>query len=194
MDARYIKAVAVLPKQNKVCGRVLLPFCLRHRMALEAINSPFVKADATKFTPVDVIYALKILSTYNKEEMVFNLSLSDRWHLLLLLFSKKKMIKSVGTIMGVINISCSYPKTWHKESKVNKNNFPWVLACVSNLVRNGCSLEEAWTMPEGEAIWMSLSHSIYNGAKIDIITTEDEEELSKFDERIEAYKKRMNIN
>ena len=42
MDARYLQATTVLPRQNKVCGRTLLPFCLRHRVALEAIESPFI--------------------------------------------------------------------------------------------------------------------------------------------------------
>jgi len=193
MDARYINAVSVLPKQNKVCGRTILPFCLRHRIALEAIKSPFLNPNATKFNPVDVINAVKILSTYNKEDMVKPLSLRDKYHLLLLVFSVKKMVKSVGTIMGIMNISCSYPKTWDKKQGV-KNNMPWVLGCVSNLVRNGCTMEEAWTMPEGEAIWMALSHSIYEGAKIDILTTDEEKELESFHDRINAYKKKMNIN
>jgi len=193
MDARYINAVSVLPKQNKVCGRTILPFCLRHRIALEAIKSPFLNPNATKFNPVDVINAVKILSTFDKEEMVKQLSLRDKYHLLLLVFSVKKMVKSVGTIMGIMNISCSYPKTWDKKQGT-KNNVPWVLGCVSNLVRNGCTMEEAWTMPEGEAIWMALSHSIYQGAKIDILTTDEEKELESFHDRINAYKKKMNIN
>jgi hypothetical protein len=193
MDARYINAVSVLPKQNKVCGRTILPFCLRHRIALEAIKSPFLNPNATKFNPVDVINAVKILSTYDKEGMVEPLSLRDKYHLLLLVFSVKKMVKSVGTIMGIMNISCSYPKTWDKKQGA-KNNVPWVLGCVSNLVRNGCTMEEAWTMPEGEAIWMALSHSIYEGAKIDILTTDEEKELESFHDRVNAYKKKMNIN
>ena len=85
---------------------------------------------------------------------------------------------------------------WKKEDK-NKNNvenIPWVLSCISNLVRNGISLEEAWTMPEGEAVWMSIAHAIYNGAKIDILSTDEEKELEKFGDRIDAYKKRMNHN
>jgi hypothetical protein len=39
---------------------------------------------------------------------------------------------------------------------------------------------------------MSISHAIYHGAKIDILTTGQEEELSKFKDRVDAYKKRMN--
>jgi len=65
---------------------------------------------------------------------------------------------------------------------------------VANNVRNGCSLEEAWTMPEGEAVWMSVSHAVYNGAKIDVLSTDEEKELENFNTRIEAYKKSKHKN
>ena len=71
---------------------------------------------------------------------------------------------------------------------------PMPLACIANLTRNGISLEEAWIMPEGEAVWMSIAHAIYEGAKVDILSTDEEKELEKFGDRIDAYKKRMNHN
>ena len=71
---------------------------------------------------------------------------------------------------------------------------PMPLASVANLTRNGISLEEAWTMPEGEAVWMAIAHAIYEGAKIDIITTDEEKEHENFHSKIDAYKKRMNHN
>ena len=49
-------------------------------------------------------------------------------------------------------------------------------------------------MPEGEAVWMSIAHAIYEGAKVDILSTDEEKELEKFGDRIDAYKKRMNHN
>lgn len=195
MDARYLQAVTVLPKQNKVCGKTLLPFCLRHRVALEAIDSPFTKNTLKGVNPYTVIIAIRILSSYNKLDMVKPLSLFEKLWMFYLTFNNKYYSQVIGTIVGCINVSCSYPKFWEKEAKENKKeNIPWVLSCVSNNVRNGCSLEEAWTMPEGEAVWMSISHAIYNGAKIDILSTDEEKELETFNARIEAYKKRMNHN
>lgn len=195
MDARYLQAVTVLPKQNKVCGKTLLPFCLRHRVALEAIDSPFIKKGFEGINPYSVLMAIRILSTYDKASMAKDLSLIDKLWMLYLTFNNKYYSQVIGTIIGCINVSCSYPKFWEKENKESKKeNIPWVLSCVSNNVRNGCNLEEAWTMPEGEAVWMSISHAIYNGAKIDILSTDEEKELENYNARIEAYKKRMNHN
>jgi hypothetical protein len=195
MDARYLQAVTVLPKQDKVCGKTLLPFCLRHRVALEAIDSPFIHNTTDGVNPYSVLMAIRILSTYDKLEMVKPLSLIEKLWMIYLTFNNKYYSQVIGTIIGCINVSCSYPKFWEKGNKEKKKeNIPWVLSCVSNNVRNGCSLEEAWTMSEGEAVWMSISHAVYNGAKIDILSTDDEKELETFNARIEAYKKKMNHN
>jgi hypothetical protein len=195
MDARYLQAVTVLPKQDKVCGKTLLPFCLRHRVALEAIDSPFINNTTNGINPYSVLIAIRILSTYDKSEMAKPLSFSEKLWMLYLTWNNKYYSQVIGTIIGCINVSCSYPKFWEKENKEKKKeNVPWVLSCVSNNVRNGCTLEEAWTMPEGESVWMSVAHAIYNGAKLDILSTDDEKELENFDARIEAYKKEMNHN
>jgi hypothetical protein len=195
MDARYLQAVTVLPKQDKVCGKTLLPFCLRHRVALESIDSPFINNTTNGINPYSVLIAIRILSTYDKSEMAKPLSLIEKLWMLYLTWNNKYYSQVIGTIIGCINVSCSYPKFWEKENKEKKKeNVPWVLSCVANNVRNGCTLEEAWTMPEGEAVWMSVCHAIYNGAKLDILSTDDEEELKNFNDRIAAYKKEMNHN
>ena len=195
MDARYLQAVTVLPKQDKVCGKTLLPFCLRHRVVLESLDSPFVDLKNKNINPYTVLIAIKVLSTYSKEEMGKPISFFDKMWIIYLKFNKKYYSEVIGTIIGCINISCSYPKFWEKKKKGHKKeNIPWVLSCIANNVRNGCALEEAWTMPEGEAVWMSISHAIYNGAKIDILSTDEEKELENHNARIEAYKKKMNFN
>jgi hypothetical protein len=196
MDARYLQATTVLPHQDKVCGRTLRPFCLRHRLALEAIESPFLDPANKKFDPVSVIKAARILSTYDKNEMAGKLSLSDKFHLARMAISTKYYSRCVGVILGCIRVSLSYPKFWTKEKKaeVNYEKIPYPLACVSSLCRNGVSLEEAWTMPEAEAVWMSVANALYEGAKIDVLSTDEEKELEKFNERIESYKKAHNHN
>jgi hypothetical protein len=195
MDARYLQAVTVLPKQNKVCGKTLLPFCLRHRVALEAVDSPFTRNGYEGLNPYSVLMAIRILSTYDKAEMAKPLSLFDKLWMLYLTFNNKYYSAVIGTIIGCINVSCSYPKFWEKENKEKKKeNIPWVLSCISNNVRNGCTLEEAWTMSEGEAVWLSIAHAIYNGAKIEILSTQEEKELETYNDRIAAYKKKINVN
>jgi hypothetical protein len=195
MDARYLQAVTVLPKQDKVCGKTLLPFCLRHRVALETIDSPFTNNTTNGVNPYSVLIAIRILSTYEKADMVKPLSLLEKLWMLYLTWNNKYYSQVIGTIIGCINVSCSYPKFWEKENKEKKKeNIPWVLSCVSNNVRNGCTLEEAWTMPEGEAVWMSIAHAVYNGAKLEILSTDEEKELENYNDRIASYKKRMNHN
>lgn len=196
MDARYLQATTVLPRQDKVCGRTLRPFCLRHRIALEAIESPFLDPANKKFDPVQVVMAARILSTYDKQEMARPLSYVEKFFVAYMAINKKYYSRCVGTILGSIKMSLSYPKFWQKEDKKDQKKYediPFPLSCVASLCRNGVSLEEAWTMPEGEAVWMSVASAIYNGAKINILSTEEEKDLENFDARIEAYKKANNL-
>ena len=195
MDTRFIKATIALPTPNRVCGKVLLPFCLRHRVLLESIDSPFLKPDDRSFSAKDVIWAIKIINTYDKSIIHESLSLQERMWVWLLNKSRFNLARTAGFILGHISNSCSYPKLGNKDENGKKNeNIPWTLACVANNVRTGCSLEEAWTMPEGEAVWMSISHALYNGAKIDVLSTDEEKELENFNARIEAYKKSKHKN
>lgn len=197
MDARYLQATTVLPRQDKVCGRTLRPFCMRHRVALEAIGSPFIDPANKQFDPIQVVIAARILSTYDKQEMAKPLSYVEKCYVAYMAMNKKYYSRCVGTILGCIKASLSYPKFWQKDENKDQKKYeeiPFVLGCVANLCRNGVSLEEAWTMPEGEAVWMSVASAIYNGSKISILSTEEEEELENFDARIEAYKKANNLS
>jgi hypothetical protein len=196
MDARYLQAATVLPHQDKVCGRTLRPFCLRHRIALEAIDSPFLDPANKKFDPVQVMIAARILSTFDKEEMARSLSFIEKLYIARMTISRKYYSRCVGRILGCIQISLSYPKFWTKEKKQNNKYeaVPYTLACVASLCRNGVGFEQAWTMPEGEAVWMSVANAISDGAKLEVLSTEEEKDLEKFNERIEAYKKAHNHN
>ena len=194
MDARYLKATTVLPPDVKVCGKQLLPFCLRHRVELESIDSPFLDYQKRSFKAIDVIMAVRIMSTFDKVRINAPITLREQFYLIFLNSSRKRLARSVGRILGVIVESCSYPKIWSKKNEKTKENIPWTLSCVANNVRNGCTLEEAWTMPEGEAVWMSISHGIYNGSDIQIVSTDDEAMLDDFDNIINRFKESKNKN
>lgn len=193
MDARYLQATTVLPHQNKVCGRNLRAFCLRHRVALEAIKSPFLNPGKSFFTAYDVAVAVRILSTHDKNQMNMKMGFFDTFFLWRMKLSRKFLFRNIGRIIGHINSCVSYPKFWEKNVKT-VDKVPWTLTLVSGLCRNGIKLEEAWTMPESEAVWFGVANAIYNGSKINVLTTDEEAELEKFNERIEAYKKQMNHN
>jgi hypothetical protein len=192
MDARYLKATTVIPLDVKVCGRRLLPFCLRHRVQMESIDSPFLDYQKKSFKAVDVIMAVRIMSTFDKVRINAPLTLREQLHYFWLNSNSDRLARSVGRVLGIMLESCSYPKLWAKQEKKSKENIPWTLACVANNVRNGCSLEEAWTMPEGEAVWMSISHGIYNGSEVQVLSTDDENMMGDFDNIINRFKEKKN--
>jgi hypothetical protein len=192
MDARYLKATTVIPLDVKVCGRRLLPFCLRHRVQMESIDSPFLDYQKKSFKAVDVIMAVRIMSTFDKVRINAPLTLREQLHYFWLNSNSDRLARSVGRVLGIMLESCSYPKLWAKQEKKSKENIPWTLACVANNVRHGCSLEEAWTMPEGEAVWMSISHGIYNGSEVQVLSTDDENMMGDFDNIINRFKEKKN--
>jgi len=188
MDARYLKATTVIPLDVKVCGKRLMPFCLRHRVQMESIDSPFLDYQKRSFKAFDVIMAVRIMSTLDKVRVGAPMNLREQFYLIWLNASQDRLARAVGRVLGIMFESCSYPKIWTKQEKKVKENIPWTLACVANNVRHGCSLEEAWTMPEGEAVWMSISHGIYNGSDVQIVSTDDDAMLDDFDNIINRFK------
>jgi hypothetical protein len=193
MDARYITATMVGGSKKRVAGYRLLPFCLRHRVLLEAIDSPFLKPLDRVITAEDVILAAKVLSTYDKMVLNEDLGFGDRLRIKALEMGNRLKSLYAGYIYGHIVNGCSYPKTWKQES-MKQEKIPWVLSCVANNVRNGFSLEEAWTMPEGEAVWFSVCHAIYNGSEVEVMSTDEEESLSDFDSIVDRYKEKEHNN
>ena len=78
----------------------------------------------------------------------------------------------------------AWPKFWEKErTKSSGSGTPWPLTVVCNLVANGVSLEQAWTMPESQAIWLNSSMAINNGADLKVLSTDDEEYLDSLEKK-----------
>ena len=82
--------------------------------------------------------------------------------------------------------SDSWPQFWQKDDKgegdSRMSGVPWALSTIANLVKNGVSHDEAIHLPEAYAMWLSTTLSVQDGAKVDILTTEDEalfDELAK---------------
>jgi hypothetical protein len=46
---------------------------------------------------------------------------------------------------------------------------------VTNLIANGVEESRAWEMPEAQAIWLSTAFSVRGGAKVNLLTTEEED-------------------
>jgi hypothetical protein len=73
-----------------------------------------------------------------------------------------------------------WPRFWEKENSKNDNGIPWHLSIIAGLTRYGCTLQEAWTMPESEAVWLYIAHCKAKGAKIDLVTEFEWEAMQKY--------------
>ena len=88
MDNRFLNAFTE-PSRVKILGRFLYPFCLKHRVRLEAIESPLLKS-GQEVQALDLLVAIKICA----EEDISDLSLLDSWRLAKLRSDKDYFIRT----------------------------------------------------------------------------------------------------
>jgi hypothetical protein len=178
MEKRWIKAATILQPSIEVCGKRLLPFCLRHRVALEAIDSPVLDPNKP-VTPKHLVAAVKILSSRTFDEVTTGATLRERFWVSRMQFDINILIAETAKLVAYLDSQALWPRFWEKDGGVNKSGIPWQLVVIASLTRNGCTLEEAWTMPEAEAIWMHTAHSACLGAEISVISDADWEAIQK---------------
>jgi hypothetical protein len=179
MSSRWTQAATILAPTIKVCDKRLLPFCLRHRVALEAIDSPILNTDK-EMTGAHLVAAVRILSTYDLETIRKAPSIRERVWGFRADISKTLLFGEMIKIHHYMTAQSLWPRFWVKEGKSNPGEIPWVLAIIANLVRNGCTLEEAWTMPESEAIWLHVANCSANGSDVSLITDEEWQAMEDF--------------
>jgi hypothetical protein len=185
--SRWTQAATILPPTIKVCGRRLLPFCLRHRVALQAINSPLLSLDSD-IRAEDVIAGAKILSSHNIEDFRKPLSFLELIYLHNMRVSKKKLKEEAGKLLLYFQAQSFWPKFWDQEKKGKDIGVEWPLVVVANLTKNGCSLNESWTMPEAEAVWLHVANMIAEGADVKLVTEAELEAMEKELKELEAEK------
>jgi hypothetical protein len=98
-------------------------------------------------------------------------------------FSEKILVEEVSKLVTYLNQQAFWPRFWEKgnsENGYNKAGIPWQLAIISSLTRNGCTLEEAWTMPEAEAIWLHIANSTALGADVSVMSDDEWEAIQKY--------------
>ena len=176
MDARFIRAFTA-PGETSLLGHRMKPFSLKHRMALHAVESPFV-TPGKEVSVLDLFIARKICS----EQSIRRLSLMD---VVRMSFIKAKPNKIEGYIMAFHEYSnvANWPKFWDKEKRQGgSNGVPWMLSVVSNLISNGWSEEDAWALPESQAVWYHTAISINNGNDVSIMSEQDEEIMKNFEQ------------
>lgn len=181
MDCRFVNAFTV-PTRIKFLGRTLYPFCLKHRLMLLALGSPLVEQNGP-VTAVDLIIAAHVCS----EKVIGDFSLWDRVWIWRLSRDGELMAKAVKVFTEYVGLD-DWPKFWSRteatKGKAEDTGVPWILAVVANLIQGGMTEEEAWNVPESQAIWYNSAFAMNKGADLSLMTTEEEkmmEELSKQD-------------
>ena len=169
MENRWIKATTILPPTLEVCGTRLLPFCLRHRAALEAIDSPVLHTDRD-VRPDDLMAAVRILSTDKLEEMRRPTTWREEIWSVRMKGNRRLFVGEAAKVLIYFQAQSLWPRFWQKTDKPKNSGIPWILGLIANLMRNGCTYEEAWTMPEAEAIWLNMAHAHAEGADVQIVS------------------------
>jgi hypothetical protein len=176
MEKRWIKATTILRPTIKVAGVRLLPFCLRHRVALEALNSPAI--DTNKLIgPTDLVLAARVLSTHNLDDIRKPWTIAEQFRIALYNHSPKRFLKELGNLVTYFEAQSLWPRLWQKDEKTKSVAIPWQLTIVASLVRNGYAPETVWTMPESEAIWIYFANCKAEGATVEIISDEEWEAM-----------------
>lgn len=169
MASRWTQAATILRPTIKVAGRKLFPFCLRHRLALESIDSPVLSMDRD-VGATDIMNAVKILSTHSLEDARKPLSFIELVRYKRMQIDRKSLKKEAHKLLIYFNEQSLWPRFWAKKSGIDNNGVDWVLVVVASLIRNGCTYEQAWTMPESEAIWMHIAYMQADGANISVVS------------------------
>lgn len=168
MDERFLRAFTD-PAQTKILGRLVSPFCLRHRVSLTSLGSPFVKENGN-FRPLDLLVAVKVCAG----EPIGKLSNAELGELIELSDNPKKFIDGCITFKGHM-LEENHPKFWQKDThRAGSSGIPWVLNIIATLASNGVPYRDAWEMPECQAIWMATAFASMKGADLKVLTSEDE--------------------
>ena len=176
-DRRFLNSHLIAARTN-VLGRILLPFCIKHRIWLQGIDSPFLENDK-EITAADLVIGLKVCA----EEPFGKPTWADRWLMLRLTLDRKLFAEGCRAFVAHIDTHKDWPKFYEKKDsqRGGEGTVPWQLSVVAALCKNGISYAEAMQMPEAKAIWLAAVFSIQGGAKMDILSTDDEELIESLD-------------
>lgn len=188
MDSRFIMAFTS-PGETRLLGYRMRPFSMKHRLALEAIKSPFVTPDKPVGI-VDLFVAVKICA----EQSIRSLSFLDMVRIMRIRMKPSLMEEYIKAFHSYTNME-QWPKFWTKSKQQSSSKgLPWMLSIVSNLMANGFDEEAAWSLPESQAIWYHTAFSVRNGNDITLLSDEDEDIMKNFNQIAAEAKTRQRVH
>ena len=155
----------------RLLGRRLEPFCLKHRLLLLGFESPLVTG-AREITPTDLLMAVQLCAG----DRVGKLRWKDHFWMWTMTYNPEIFYTALEAFKRHVGVD-RWPKFWEKENTGGSTSggLSWPIIIVANLVSNGVALDRALVMPECQAIWLNAAFAITNGAKTNVLTTEEEE-------------------
>ena len=171
MDGRFLQACTD-PARVSFLGRLVYPFCLKYRVRLLAVDSPFV-TEGRNVTPLDLLTAVKICA----EEPIGPLGWKDKLIVLRMERRPSLFIMDVERFVAYVQAT-SWPKFWSKNTatkgEAEDAGIPWPLGIVTALVKAGWEEKRAWEMPECQAVWYSSAIAAAAGSESKLLTTDEE--------------------
>ena len=140
-------------------------------MRLLAIGSPLVTS-GPGITPADLMMAVKVCA----EEGGLEFGFWEQARIRELEWRPDKFAREVARFVDYCHLD-SWPKYWDgakTSDSADGVGCPWPLMIVTNLIANGIEESRAWEMPEAQAIWLSTAFAMRGGAKVNLLTTEEE--------------------
>lgn len=175
MDRRFLNAF-LTPSRTIIEGYSLKPFCLKHRIWLSGINSPFTTDEQT-IGVTDLLLALRICS----ESSLDRPGLRERWLGWRLTADRERFERACKAFVAHMDGTETWPRFWEqKDREGSADSTPWALSILANLIKHGISYQDALQMPEPRAIWLSAAFSIAEGAKLEFLSPEMEDEIDAF--------------
>ena len=169
MDARFLAAFTD-PAPVRMLGRVVYPFCLKHRVRLMAMSSPMIVGGDV--SPMDYYAAVLTCA----EEPIEAPGLIDSWRLHALSENPFKFNRELLRFSEYVMVG-HWPKFWENSRKQGNagHGIPWPLSVASNLIASGIPEQRAWEMPECQAIWLNVALAARKGVDVNVLSTEEEE-------------------
>lgn len=186
MDQRFVKAFTS-PGETRLLGYRMKPFSLKHRLALHAIESPFV-TEGKGVSVLDLFMAVKVCA----EKSVRKLTFLDVVRMSVIKAKPAKFNEYVAAFHAYSHVA-EWPKFWDGKQQASSKGGPWILTVVSNLIGNGWEEEAAWSLPEAQAIWYHTAISMRNGNTVSLMTDDDEAIMADFKKLAEEAKAKPRV-
>lgn len=142
------------------------------------MNSPFITGGPLKSD--DILLLAKVLSSETIEEVLTKPSIMDGVRFFFMNRSQAYLNYAAAGIRAHLDETCAWPNLLEKaQQDGGDRGIPWVANVIGSMVKTGMPLKDVLSLPEGQVIWLYVSIGISEGANVDVMSDELEQELRK---------------